>query len=84
MPRSFENVSFKYFGSDKYVLKNLNFTLEAGESLALVGENGAGKTTLVKLLARLYTPTEGRILWDGIDIQEFNYEEYRSKIGVIF
>ncbi|MGK0388370.1 MAG: ATP-binding cassette subfamily B protein [Maribacter sp.] len=80
----FENVSFKYFGSDKYVLKNLNFTLKAGESLALVGENGAGKTTLVKLLARLYTPTEGRILWDGIDIQEFNYEEYRSKIGVIF
>ena len=80
----FENVSFKYFGSDKYVIKNLNFTLKANESLALVGENGAGKTTLVKLLARLYAPTEGRILWDGIDIQEFAYEEYRSKIGVIF
>jgi len=80
----FENVSFKYFGSDKYALKNLNFSLKAGESLALVGENGAGKTTLVKLIARLYTPTEGRILWDGRDIQEFDYEEYRSKIGVIF
>ena len=80
----FEDVSFKYFGSDQYALKNLNFTLRAGESLALVGENGAGKTTLVKLIARLYKPTEGRILWDGVDIQEFDYDEYRSKIGVIF
>ncbi|MFT5601912.1 MAG: ATP-binding cassette subfamily B protein [Flavobacteriales bacterium] len=80
----FENVSFKYFGSEQYAIKNINFTLKAGESLALVGENGAGKTTLVKLLARLYTPTEGRILWAGVDIQTFNYDEYRSKIGVIF
>jgi ATP-binding cassette subfamily B protein len=80
----FENVSFKYFGSEQYAIKNLNFTLKAGESLALVGENGAGKTTFVKLLARLYEPTEGRILWDGIDIQDFDYEEYRTKIGVIF
>ena len=80
----FENVNFKYFGSDQYAIKNLSFTLKAGESLALVGENGAGKTTLVKLIARLYTPTEGRILWDGIDIQEFDYDEYRSRIGVIF
>lgn len=80
----FENVSFKYFGSNQYAIKNLSFTLKAGESLALVGENGAGKTTLVKLIARLYKPTEGRILWDGTDIQEFDYEEYRSKIGVIF
>ncbi len=80
----FENVSFKYFGSNQYALKDVSFTLKSGDSLALVGENGAGKTTLVKLLARLYTPTEGRILWDGIDIQEFEYEEYRSKIGVIF
>ena len=80
----FENVGFKYFGSNQYALKNLNFTLKFGESLALVGENGAGKTTLVKLIARLYTPTEGRILWNGIDIQEFDYEEYRSKIGIIF
>lgn len=80
----FENVSFKYFGSEQYAIKNLNFTLKSGESLALVGENGAGKTTFVKLLARLYKPSEGRILWDGIDIQEFDYEKYRSKIGVIF
>lgn len=80
----FENVSFSYFGSNQYAVKNLNFVLKAGESLALVGENGAGKTTVVKLLARLYTPTEGRILWDGIDIQDFDYEDYRSKIGVIF
>jgi len=80
----FENVSFKYFGSDKYAIKNLNLTLKAGESLALVGENGAGKTTLVKLIARLYTPTEGRILWDGKDIQQFDYEEYRAKIGIVF
>jgi len=80
----FENVSFKYFGSDQYAIKNLSFTLQAGERLALVGENGAGKTTLVKLLARLYLPTEGRILWNGVDIQQFDYEEYRSNIGVIF
>ena len=80
----FENVSFKYFGSDQYAIKNISFTLQAGERLALVGENGAGKTTLVKLLARLYRPTEGRILWNGVDIQQFDYEEYRSKIGVIF
>jgi ATP-binding cassette subfamily B protein len=80
----FENVSFKYSGSNQYAIKNLSFTLNAGERLALVGENGAGKTTLVKLIARLYQPTEGRILWDGIDIQQFDYEEYRSKIGVIF
>ena len=80
----FENVSFKYFGSDQYALKNLNFTIKAGERIALVGENGAGKTTLVKLIARLYKPTEGRILWDGVDIQELDYEAYRSRIGVIF
>jgi len=80
----FEDVSFKYFGSDKYAIKNLSFTLKSGESLALVGENGAGKTTLVKLIARLYTPTEGRILWDGVNIQDFDYDDYRSKIGVIF
>jgi len=81
---TFENVSFKYFESDQYALQNLNFSIKSGESLALVGENGAGKTTLVKLLARLYTPTEGRILWNGIDIQDFDYDEYRTKIGVIF
>jgi len=80
----FENVSFKYFGSDKYAVRNLNFTLNTGESIALVGENGAGKTTIVKLLARLYTPTEGKITWAGVDIQDFDSEDYRKRIGVIF
>ncbi|MEZ4883091.1 MAG: ABC transporter ATP-binding protein [Chitinophagales bacterium] len=80
----FENVSFKYPGTNKYALKNLSFELNTGEKIALVGENGAGKTTLVKLLARLYTPSSGRILLNGIDIKEYDYEAYRSKIGVIF
>jgi len=80
----FENVSFKYHGSEKYALKNLSFSLNVGEKLALVGENGAGKTTLVKLLARLYAPTEGRILLDGVDINSYHSDEYRAKIGVIF
>jgi ATP-binding cassette subfamily B protein len=62
----------------------LNFILKAGEKLALVGENGAGKTTLVKLLARLYDPTEGRILLDGHDLREYDLKELRMQIGVIF
>lgn len=80
----FENVSFKYLNSDKYAIKNLSFHLKAGEKLALVGENGAGKTTLVKLLARLYEPTEGRILLDGIDLKEYNLKDLRDNIGIIF
>ena len=64
--------------------RHLNFTLKAGEKLALVGENGAGKTTLVKLLARLYDPTEGRILLDGHDLKEYDLAEVRKQIGVIF
>lgn len=80
----FENVGFKYENSDKWALKNLSFKLFAGEKLALVGENGAGKTTVVKLLARLYDPTEGRILLDGFDLREYNPEELRNEIGVIF
>lgn len=80
----FDNVSFKYESSDKWALRNLSFKLFAGEKLALVGENGAGKTTLVKLLARLYDPTEGRILLDGFDLREYNPEDLRSEIGVIF
>jgi ATP-binding cassette subfamily B protein len=65
-------------------LRNVSFELRAGEKLALVGENGAGKTTLVKLLARLYDPTEGRILLDGRDLREYDVNELRSEIGVIF
>jgi ATP-binding cassette subfamily B protein len=65
-------------------VRNLSFTLQAGEVLALVGENGAGKTTLVKLLARLYDPDEGRILLDGVDLREYDLDVLRANIGVIF
>lgn len=80
----FENVSFKYHNAGKWATQHLSFTLHAGEKLALVGENGAGKTTLVKLLARLYDPTEGRILLDGIDLREYDLFQLRKNIGVIF
>ncbi len=80
----FENVGFKYPGSEKWANRYLNFTLQAGEKLALVGENGAGKTTLAKLLARLYDPSEGRILLDGHDLRDYDLEELRHEIGVIF
>lgn len=80
----FENVGFKYAGSDTWALKNLNFTLKPGEKLALVGENGAGKTTIVKLLANLYQPTEGRVLLDGVDLREYDPEDLRREIGIIF
>jgi ATP-binding cassette, subfamily B, bacterial len=81
---TFENVGFKYANSDKWANRHLNFTLHAGEKLALVGENGAGKTTLVKLLARLYDPTEGRILLDGYDLKEYDLSELRLNTGIIF
>lgn len=80
----FEQVSFKYPNSPKWALQNLSFTLKAGEKLALVGENGAGKTTLVKLLARLYEPTEGRILLEGVDLREYDLDSLRQHIGVIY
>ena len=80
----FENVGFKYHNSERWANRHLNFTLKAGEKLALVGENGAGKTTLVKLLARLYDPTEGRILLDGIDLREYDINDLRHNIGIIF
>ncbi|MCB2379692.1 ABC transporter ATP-binding protein/permease [Hymenobacter sp. BT635] len=81
---TFEDVGFQYRGSSKWAIRNLNFTLRAGEKLALVGENGAGKTTLVKLLSRLYDPTEGRILLDGHDLRDYDPAELRQEIGVIF
>ena len=81
---TFENVSFRYPNTEKWVLRNLSFQLRAGEKLALVGENGAGKTTLVKLLARLYEPTEGRILLDGLPLSEYSARELNENIGVIF
>ena len=81
---SFENVGFRYPDTERWALRNLDFELRAGEVLALVGENGAGKTTLVKLLARLYDPDEGRILLDGRDLREYDLDEVRANIGVIF
>lgn len=80
----FEDVGFKYHNSERWANRHLSFTLKAGEKLALVGENGAGKTTLVKLLARLYDPTEGRILLDGIDLREYDINDLRHNIGIIF
>jgi ATP-binding cassette subfamily B protein len=81
---TFENVGFKYQNANRWANRNLNFTLHAGEKLALVGENGAGKTTLVKLLVRLYEPTEGRILLDGHDLREYDIADLRAEIGIIF
>lgn len=81
---TFEDVGFRYLNSENWANRHLNFTLHPGEKLALVGENGAGKTTLVKLLARLYDPTEGRILLDGIDLREYDLLGLRMNIGVIF
>jgi ATP-binding cassette subfamily B protein len=80
----FENVSFRYPGSDEDVFRNLSFEIRAGEKLALVGRNGAGKTTLIKLLLGLYQPTEGRVLFDGIDIRAFEPDEYRALFSAIF
>jgi ATP-binding cassette subfamily B protein len=80
----FENVGFRYPGSDSWAVRGLDFSLAPGERIALVGENGAGKTTLVKLLARLYDPTEGRILLDGVDLREYDVESLRRNVGVIF
>ena len=80
----FENVGFKYHNSDIWANRHLNFTLNPGEKLALVGENGAGKTTLVKLLARLYDPTEGRILLDGHDLKDYAIKDLRFNLGIIF
>jgi len=81
---TFENVGFQYHNSERWANRHLNFTLHPGEKLALVGENGAGKTTLVKLLARLYDPTEGRILLDGINLKEYSIEDLRLNLGIIF
>ncbi|BAY13361.1 ABC transporter ATP-binding protein [Calothrix sp. NIES-2098] len=80
----FENVSFTYPGSSKPALKNISLHLKPGEKLAIVGENGSGKTTLIKLLTRLYTPDSGRIFLDGVDLQEWEIEALRQRIGVIF
>ncbi|MGY3228930.1 ATP-binding cassette subfamily B protein [Luteibacter sp. HA06] len=80
----FKNVSFTYAGTDKAVISNLSFELRAGECLALVGENGSGKTTLVKLMTRLYDPSEGQILLNGVDLREYSQHELHQAIGVVF
>jgi len=80
----FEKVSFTYAGAKEKALSNVSLQIKPGESLALVGENGSGKTTLIKLLTRLYDPTTGRILLDGLDLQEWDVEALRQRVGVIF
>ncbi len=80
----FRNVSFAYPGTTRRVLKDFNFTLEPGERIALIGENGQGKTTVVKLITRLYDPTEGQILLDGVDLRDYKLEDLHHEIGVIF
>lgn len=80
----FENVGFRYPDAERWAVRHLDFHLRAGEVIALVGENGAGKTTLVKLLARLYDPDEGRILLDGRDLREYDLDDLRANMGVIF
>ncbi|MBO9454283.1 ABC transporter ATP-binding protein [Paracoccus sp. R12_1] len=81
---TFENVGFRYPGAGRWAVRDLSFHLNAGETVALVGENGAGKTTIVKLLARLYDPTEGRILLDGRDLRDYDLDQLRAAVGVIF
>jgi ATP-binding cassette subfamily B protein len=80
----FEDVGFRYPGTERWAVRHLDFALNAGERIALVGENGAGKTTITKLLARLYEPTEGRILLDGVDLRAYDLASLRASIGVIF
>lgn len=81
---AFKNVSFKYPGSEEYILKNVSLTFKIGERLALVGLNGAGKTTLIKLLLRFYEPTEGEITLNGININKYDYDEYMHVFSVVF
>jgi ATP-binding cassette subfamily B protein len=80
----FEDVGFRYPGSDRWAVRHVDLTIAPGERIALVGENGAGKTTITKLLARLYDPSEGRILLDGVDLREYDLLSVREAIGVIF
>ena len=80
----FRNVSFKYLNTEAYALRNVNLKFKIGEKLAIVGMNGSGKTTFIKLLCRLYDPTEGEILLNGVNIQKYDYDEYMSVFSVVF
>ncbi|VEU79966.1 ABC transporter ATP-binding protein [Haploplasma axanthum] len=80
----FKNVSFKYPGTEKFILKNLNFKIEKGEKISVVGLNGAGKTTLIKLVTRLYSPTQGEILLNGVNINMYDRKKYISFISAVF
>lgn len=80
----FRNVWFKYPGAKEYVLENINFTMKKGETFSIIGENGAGKTTLIKLLSRLYSPSNGEIYINGININEFPYDDYMLLISSVF
>jgi ATP-binding cassette subfamily B protein/ATP-binding cassette subfamily C protein len=80
----FRNVSFRYPNQEKYTLKNVNITIKGGQKLSIVGENGAGKTTFIKLLTRFYRPTEGAIYLNGVDIQDYDYDNYADMFSVLF
>ncbi|UTC63104.1 ABC transporter ATP-binding protein [Treponema sp. OMZ 787] len=79
-----KNLSFKYPDQDKYALKNINLKIDANQKLAMVGKNGSGKTTLIKLLVRLYEPTEGEILLNGVNIKDYDYDEYIDIFSIVF
>jgi ATP-binding cassette subfamily B protein len=79
----FKNVSFRYTESSDYILKNISFRLEKGQTMAVVGQNGAGKTTLSKLIMRFYDVTEGEILYNGINIKEYDVLKYREKFAFV-
>ena len=80
----FRDVSFQYPGSESYALRHISIKFRVGQRLAVVGMNGSGKTTFIKLLCRLYDPTEGEILLNGIDIKKYDYDEYMSIFSVVF
>ena len=80
----FRDVSFRYQNTDTYALRHVNLKFKVGEKLAVVGMNGSGKTTFIKLMCRLYDPTEGEILLNGVNIQKYNYDEYMSIFSVVF
>lgn len=81
---TFHNVFFKYPGQKEYAIKNLNFEIKSGTKLSVVGENGAGKTTFIKLLCRLYDPTEGEILFNGVNIKDIDYDQYMELFSAVF